>query len=88
MTTDPSSPALLTDDQLDRAFDSAGMTDATRTALLYERVRRLARPAQARAWVQWATLLFSFLAAVLAAVAAWPVVSDIGEKEWYDWFKD
>jgi hypothetical protein len=76
---------LLTDDDLDHEFTSADHDEPTRTVLLYEKLRRLSRPSSsARSWIQWTTLALALASAILAGIAAWPVIANFGEKEWFD----
>ena len=75
---------LLSDEELDREFAAPDHDESTRTAILYERVRRASRPAAAHSWVNWTMLAVALLTLLLAAVAAWPVLESMGEKEWFD----
>ena len=84
MKPSPAQLRLLTDDDLDREFTAADHDETTRSSLLYEKLRRISRPAATGRWIQWATLVLALTSALLAGLAAWPVVSNFGEKEWFD----
>ena len=84
MKTTPSQLRLLADEDLDREFAAVDHDEATKAAILYEKVRRLSRPSGGRPWIQWTLLVVSLLTLAFAAVAAWPVIAGFGEKEWFD----
>ena len=77
---------LLTDDELEREFGSGGHDEATRQAILFERLRRLGAtaPRQHSNGLNWAILVVALLAALLAGVAAFPVIEGMFETEWFD----
>ncbi len=90
MNASAPSPArlrLMTDEELELELTSGQHDEPTRSAILFERIRRLTRPASPRPnWVQWATLLVALLAMVLAGIAAYPVIEETGEREWLQLF--
>ncbi len=75
---------LMSEDDLAKELAARDHDDATRSAIQSELLRRIAGARSRPNWVQWLTLGFSIMAAILAAVAALPVVEGLGESRWFD----
>lgn len=74
----------MSEDDLAKELAARDHDEATRGALQSELLRRIAGARSRPNWVQWVTLVFSILAAILAAIAAYPVVEGVGESRWFD----
>jgi hypothetical protein len=88
MNQTPSLPRLrlISDEELEREFTAGGHDEATRQAILFEQLRRI-RPGRAtpgNTGLLWAILVVSTIGAVLAGVGAFPVLSEMFEREWFD----
>jgi hypothetical protein len=75
---------LLSDQELHQELTSRDHDEAARTAIMVELIRRGSRSTSRPNWVQWLTLAFSLIAAILAGIAAAPVFDGIGESGWFD----
>lgn len=83
ITTSSSQLRLLDDQELDREFADPSHDEATRNAILYEKVRRLGRTKSGPHWTQWVLLALGLGAVVLAGIAAFPVLDNLGDS-WLD----
>ena len=85
MNHTPSLPRLrlISDDELEREFTAGGHDDATRHAILFERLRRI-KPQRSSSGLQWAILVVALIGAVLAGIAAFPTISGLFERDWLD----
>jgi hypothetical protein len=85
MNHTPSLPRLrlISDDDLEREFTAAGHDEATRQAILFERLRRI-KPQRSNGGLQWAILVVSLIGAILAGIGAFPTISGMFEREWFD----
>ncbi len=75
---------LLSDEDLDREFTSGEHDEATRSTILYEKIRRLSLRGLQPSWLNWATLVTAIVGALLAGLAAWPVIASTMDREWWD----
>lgn len=75
---------VRSDDELDRELNSGEHDEATRTAIMVERFRRVSQTRSRPHWIHWTTLAVALVGAALEGGGAWPVISDFGEKEWFD----
>jgi hypothetical protein len=74
----------MSDADLEQELTSRDHDDVSRSAILGEAVRRIARAKSRPSWIQWATLGLSIATTILAGIAAFPVLSDLGESSWFD----
>ena len=65
---------------------SGAHDEATRQAILFERMRRLTtvRARTTTNWLSWVILLVALVGAILAGIAAFPVLADAVDKDWFD----
>ena len=84
MKPSPSQLRLLSDTDLDQELASGEHDESTRSTIMLERIRRVAQARVRPNWINWVTLLVAIIGAILAGVAAWPVISDAGESAWFD----
>ncbi len=75
---------LLSDADLDREMAASDHDASTRMMILYERVRRSGRAGAGTHWTRWVTLALVLITCGFAAIAAWPVLENLGEKEFFD----
>jgi hypothetical protein len=74
----------MSDDDIEKELTSRDHDEVARSALLCEAVRRLARAKSRPNWLQWMTLGVALVAAIFSAIAAMPVLTDLGEHSWLD----
>lgn len=74
----------MSEDDLAKELAARDHDDVTRGAIQSELLRRMGRARSRPNWVQWLTLGFAILAAILAGVAAFPVIEGVGESRWFD----
>jgi hypothetical protein len=84
MKPNPSQLRLLSDHDLDRELSSGEHDETTRNAITYEKIRRLSQARARPSWIDWVTLAVAIVGAVLAGIAAFPVLADVGESKWFD----
>ncbi len=70
---------LLSDEELDQEFALPAHDNATRTTLLYEKIRRLNRARSRPHWVHWVILVVALAAAFLAGIASLPVIENLDD---------
>lgn len=75
---------LLSDSDLDREMAASDHDADTRMLILYERIRRNGRVGAGTHWTRWVTLALVLITCGFAAIAAWPVLENFGEKEFFD----
>ena len=75
---------LMSEEDLAKELASHDHDDVARSAIQTELMRRMARTRSRPNWVQWLTLGFSIAAAILAGIAAFPVVEGLGDSPWFD----
>jgi hypothetical protein len=74
----------MSDDELAKELATGGHDEAARMAILGEMIRRGARERSRPNWLQWLTLAVALGAAILAGIAAYPVLDDGGPGRWFD----
>lgn len=74
----------MSDDDLARELAARDHDEATRHAIQAELLRRIVHSRGRPNRVQWLTLVFAILAAILAGIAAVPAIEDLGDSRWFD----